>query len=634
MTPRMTGSRKIRCFAIGEAIGWQTCAIVAVGLAHGDGPVRRAAHHHALEDGLPADRVLIGAGLAAACAAGALEPALEALDAAAGVHELLLARVERVAGRADLDVELGLRRARLRTCCRRSSARSRARTRDGCRPSSASQDSRGEFRGRVAARDDGDDASRRARPRPCRRAARPSRPRRRARRRASRARRGSASPPAISSSVTSTTSSTRSRQTARRSSPANGAPSPSATVVRLDRHALAGRERRRAARPSPRARRRRRASGRALHRRRDARRSGRRRRPGRRRASASGTSSSELEPDRALAGDHERVVERVDERPAGLLDQLGAAGRTPRPARRASRSTVGAVAARGGDLLRARARHMTTRQSIPSLRGAVGERLRVVAGRDPDDTPRACSSGGQRRELVEHAARLERAGALEELGLQERRAPMRSPSVRRAEHRRPVEAPADRLARGAGRRHGSGAGSPVQSSEERTRRERLRRRSKAAAEASELRALELLGQEDVRQAVDAASPSRAARGRSASDARIDVVSYCVWSTTNVALRCGATTSAGMRVPGPHWSCQASPWRGRRHVIHCPPNSSYVTIDHRVLAARAVLDGLQQRDEVVAAARLARIAGMLVLGPDGLTKLTGLRLQLFVETRRG
>ena len=42
--------------------------------------------------------------------AGALEPALEALDATAGVDELLLARVEGMARRADLDMELGLRR--------------------------------------------------------------------------------------------------------------------------------------------------------------------------------------------------------------------------------------------------------------------------------------------------------------------------------------------------------------------------------------------------------------------------------------------------------------------------------------------------------------------------------------------
>src|SRR4051794_25202241 len=46
-------------------------------------------------------------------AAGALGSAApEALDATAGVHELLPARVERVAVRADLDVDLRLGRAR------------------------------------------------------------------------------------------------------------------------------------------------------------------------------------------------------------------------------------------------------------------------------------------------------------------------------------------------------------------------------------------------------------------------------------------------------------------------------------------------------------------------------------------
>src|SRR5581483_8803888 len=43
----------------------------------------------------------------------ALQPALEPLDPSARVHELLLARVERMALRADLDVEIRLRRARL-----------------------------------------------------------------------------------------------------------------------------------------------------------------------------------------------------------------------------------------------------------------------------------------------------------------------------------------------------------------------------------------------------------------------------------------------------------------------------------------------------------------------------------------
>src|SRR6266516_1290341 len=54
---------------------------------------------------IAANSVLAGAGL--------LEAALEALDAAAGVDELLLARVEGMAVRADLDMQLGLRRSGL-----------------------------------------------------------------------------------------------------------------------------------------------------------------------------------------------------------------------------------------------------------------------------------------------------------------------------------------------------------------------------------------------------------------------------------------------------------------------------------------------------------------------------------------
>src|SRR5919204_52064 len=68
ITPRTIGSRSTRWRAIAESIGRETCAI---------------------------------------------EPALEALHPAARVHELLLARVEGVALRADLDVQLRLRRARL-----------------------------------------------------------------------------------------------------------------------------------------------------------------------------------------------------------------------------------------------------------------------------------------------------------------------------------------------------------------------------------------------------------------------------------------------------------------------------------------------------------------------------------------
>jgi hypothetical protein len=87
-----------------------------------------AAHHHALENRLAADgasRCAISpvgqAGLSGRtggdrrsfsprCALGGAT--LEALDATAGVDELLLARVERVAVGADLDVHVALGRAR------------------------------------------------------------------------------------------------------------------------------------------------------------------------------------------------------------------------------------------------------------------------------------------------------------------------------------------------------------------------------------------------------------------------------------------------------------------------------------------------------------------------------------------
>src|SRR6476469_10957989 len=85
---------------------------LAVRGPHGDRPHGRAAHHHAFEHGLAAIRDAHRPGLLpAAGTAGLLETALEALDPTAGIHELLLARVERVAVGADLDVELRLRRA-------------------------------------------------------------------------------------------------------------------------------------------------------------------------------------------------------------------------------------------------------------------------------------------------------------------------------------------------------------------------------------------------------------------------------------------------------------------------------------------------------------------------------------------
>src|SRR3954470_24185151 len=112
MTPRTIGSRKTQCRAMLDSIDRLTCAISPLG-------VRTATAQ------LPGPRIITPSRTACppmllicllACAAlralGALEAALEALHPAAGVHQLLLARVERVAVRADLDVEVGLRRTR------------------------------------------------------------------------------------------------------------------------------------------------------------------------------------------------------------------------------------------------------------------------------------------------------------------------------------------------------------------------------------------------------------------------------------------------------------------------------------------------------------------------------------------
>src|SRR5581483_11885921 len=108
MTPRMTGNRKIRWRAIAESIERVTCAIEPAG-------VRTAtAQFPGLRIMTPSRTAcpptVISVLARALGALGALEPALEALDPSAGVHELLLARVEGVALGADLDVQLRLGR--------------------------------------------------------------------------------------------------------------------------------------------------------------------------------------------------------------------------------------------------------------------------------------------------------------------------------------------------------------------------------------------------------------------------------------------------------------------------------------------------------------------------------------------
>src|ERR671931_1594370 len=111
ITPRMIGSRSSRCLAIADSIGRCTCAIAPFGL-------RTATDQFVAPRIITPSRTAcppigLATALSAAGAAGLLEPPLEALDAAAGVEQLLLAGVERVAVRADLDVQLGLRRTRL-----------------------------------------------------------------------------------------------------------------------------------------------------------------------------------------------------------------------------------------------------------------------------------------------------------------------------------------------------------------------------------------------------------------------------------------------------------------------------------------------------------------------------------------
>ena len=83
---------------------------------------------------------------------------------------------------------------------------------------------------------------------------------------------------------------------------------------------------------------------------------------------------------------------------------------------------------------------MTTSASTPYSRGGVGDRLGVVAGGDRDHAA-ALLLVGQARELVERAARLEGAGALEELALEA------GAERARGEHRRAEEVPLDDRAR-------------------------------------------------------------------------------------------------------------------------------------------------------------------------------------------
>src|SRR5437763_2076049 len=89
ITPRTIGSRASRCRFIGDSIVRCTCAILPSGLrtatAQFEGPRIITPSRTAC----PPIVALIGTRLAAAGGAGLFEPALEALDPATRVHQLL-----------------------------------------------------------------------------------------------------------------------------------------------------------------------------------------------------------------------------------------------------------------------------------------------------------------------------------------------------------------------------------------------------------------------------------------------------------------------------------------------------------------------------------------------------------------
>jgi hypothetical protein len=125
----------------------------------------------------------------------------------------------------------------------------------------------------------------------------------------------------------------------------------------------------------------------------------------------------ELEPDRALPGDHVGVVVGRHQRHAALVADLPADRRAVL-AEAVVGLDLGAVGAGVADLDRRRVgRHHDHRRHAEQLRG-VRDALRVVAGGVGDDAA-ALLVGGEPADAVVGAAELERAGALQRLGLGE-----------------------------------------------------------------------------------------------------------------------------------------------------------------------------------------------------------------------
>ncbi len=124
----------------------------------------------------------------------------------------------------------------------------------------------------------------------------------------------------------------------------------------------------------------------------------------------------ELEPDRSLARDHLRILERVDEGRAALL-HVGHCGshRVLEPL--TLEDQLGPVGAAGLDLRHRRVLRDEDPRVDAGLAGRPRDRLAVVAGARSDHAGLAFRVG-EEREPVHGAAHLERTGALQVLGLE------------------------------------------------------------------------------------------------------------------------------------------------------------------------------------------------------------------------
>jgi hypothetical protein len=124
----------------------------------------------------------------------------------------------------------------------------------------------------------------------------------------------------------------------------------------------------------------------------------------------------ELEPDRSLAGDDQRILERMDEGRAALFDVGHCCGhRVLEPL--ALEDQLGPVGAAGLDLRHRRVLWDEDPRLYAGLARRPRDCLAVVAGARCHH-PGLAFGVGEEREPVHGAAHLERAGALEVLGLE------------------------------------------------------------------------------------------------------------------------------------------------------------------------------------------------------------------------